>query len=95
MTDEYGNTQTYYAKSIFMDGQTWFSALSILAIWLETQGARELIPAAYQAYVVQGLILINMFLRWNNVRRPVAFIAPGRTKKVQVKSLEDKTGRSL
>lgn len=90
-----GDTQVYYAKSALLDGQMWFNVLSILAIWLENKDTMNLIPAAYQSYATQGLLLINMFLRWNNVRRPVALIAPGRTKRVEVKSLHDKTGTPL
>ena len=88
-------THTYYAKSILLDGQTWFNIVSIVGLWLENQGTKDLIPNNIQPYITQLILLANMFLRWNNVRRPVAFIAPGRTKEVEVRSLTDKTGTSL
>lgn len=82
--------KTYYAKSVFNDGQTWFNFLSFVLVVLEMKEVINWIPADYQQTVTVVVLVINAALRFFFVKRPVAAIRPGRAKKVQVHSLPEK-----
>ena len=84
-------TQTYYAKSVLNDGQSWFNVITLLSLAITMPEITGMIPPAYQLPVTKVVTAIvalgNLYLRVFHVRRPVAFIASGDAKPVEVKTL--------
>lgn len=80
-----GETQTAYAKSAFSDPS---NIVNFIALALMMPEIREVIPAHYIPLVAAITALANLALRTLLVTHPVAVIAPGQVKPVEVKKLE-------
>jgi hypothetical protein len=78
--------QTYFAKSIFNSRTLWVNLAMFLVAILETNEVIQIIPEWAMNYFVAFATVVNVALRIFSVR-PVAFVAPGETKPVEVKSL--------
>lgn len=79
-------TRTYYAVSLFSSRTFWFNALSFVVMALAATDVLVIIPAKALPFVTALVTMINIWLRTETVR-PVALIAPGATKAVQVPAL--------
>jgi hypothetical protein len=86
---EFNDTRTYYAKSVFSDPLV---LLFVVMLALDYPEVRAIIPVAAMPYVVAGMKVGGILLRIGQAVRPVAFIAPGGVKPVEVKSIEPKNG---
>lgn len=81
--------QTYYARSMFSDPQNIASALSTLVGILALPEVTAIIPVEYMPAILAFSGALSLVLRTAYGVRPVAAIAPGNTKAVQVKSLQE------
>ena len=78
-------TQTAYAKSAYSDPT---NIINFIALALVLPEIRDVIPAKYLPLVMAITALANLALRTLLVTHPVANIAPGEVKPVEVKKLE-------
>jgi len=88
MADE---TQTAYAKSAVSDPQNILYVINILLACLALPEVLALIPPGALRYVLAltGVLgVIGLFIRTKFATNPVALIAPGQVKPVEVKKLE-------
>jgi hypothetical protein len=80
-----GETQTAYAKSAFSDPS---NIINFVALALMMPEIREIMPPRFIPVVAAIVALANLALRTLLVTHPVAVIAPGQVKPVEVKKLE-------
>jgi len=84
-------TQTAYAKSVFSDPQILLYVVNIALASLALPEVRAIIPDSGLRYVLalSGVLgVVGMAVRTWIATHPVAFIAPGQVKPVEVKKLE-------
>lgn len=85
------STQTYYAKSVLNDGQTWFNIVTFLTSLVAIPEVMAFVPTEHRLTVVRAIMAFiavgNVYTRIFHVRRPVAFIKSGDAKPVEVKTL--------
>jgi hypothetical protein len=79
-------TVTYRAKSIFISRTFLFNAAAFVVAALSLTEVVQIIPASWMKYAMALVAMINVGLRLYSVR-PVAMVAPGETKTVQVEKL--------
>lgn len=82
MADE---TQTAYAQSAFSDP---LNIVNFVALALTLPAVNSILPVKYHALADALVALLNLSLRTLFVTHPVAVIAPGQVKPVEVKKLE-------
>lgn len=85
--------QTYFAKSIFSSATFWVNAGMFFLAALELTEVTTIIPNEWNGAIGAVAALVNLALRFKTTR-PVAMIAPGNTKAVQVKSLPQRRSQS-
>lgn len=90
MEDRVTETQTAYAKSAFTDPQNIASAITFLLAVLALPDVTAIIPLKYMPVIAAVSSAAALWLRTQYGVRPVAAIAPGEVKPVEVKKL-DKT----
>ena len=78
-------TQTAYAKSAYSDPM---NIINFIALALMMPEIREIVPTRYVPLVAAIVALLNLAGRTLFVTHPVANIAPGEVKPVEVKKLE-------
>jgi hypothetical protein len=76
----------YFAKSIFLSTTFWVNVGMFIVAALELSEVTAIIPNEWNGAMAAVAALVNLALRFTTVR-PVALIAPGETKPVQVKHL--------
>ena len=81
-------SRTYVAQSIFVSKTFWATAAALLIAILEQQNVINVIPPAVMPYVSAVLAVANVALRFSSVR-PVAMVAPGSVKAVEVPMLPE------
>lgn len=78
--------QTYFAKSIFVSKTFWVNVGSLIVGASELVEFTDLLTDKQLQIFTAVVALVNLALRLYTTR-PVAFMAPGETKPVQVESL--------
>jgi hypothetical protein len=78
-------TQTAYARSAYSDP---LNIINFVALALTLPEIREIVPLKYAPLVAAIVALANLATRIGFVTHPVANIAPGQVKPVEVKKLE-------
>jgi len=78
--------KTYFAQSIWVSRTFWVNIAVIVLAMAEAKDIINVLPPGVMKYVPTVIAIINIILRKTTVR-PVAFIRPGRTKPVFVKTL--------
>lgn len=73
----------YRAKSVFSSATVWFNVISALAVILALPELINIIGPNGAKYVAFAVAAVNIVLRFWTVR-PVAVVAPGKTKTVAV-----------
>jgi hypothetical protein len=79
-------TVTYWAISVLSSRTNWFNAASLFVAVLSLTDVLVLIPARFLPLQAACVAIVNLWLRTITVR-PVALIAPGTTKAVDVAKL--------
>lgn len=82
MTDT-PETVTYFAISIFSSKTFWVNAAAFLIAISSLTEVVTIIPLAYMPMYSAAVAMLNLYLRTVTIR-PVALIAPGATKPVDV-----------
>jgi hypothetical protein len=80
MTEE---TVTYWAISVLSSNTFRLNAVALVVEILELADVVVLVTPTWKPLYTAGLAVLNMYLRTRTVR-PVAFIAPGTTKAIEV-----------
>lgn len=78
---------TYWAVSVLSSRTMWFNLASFALAALSLTEVTTIIPPRFLPLLGMVVALINLYLR-TATTRPVAFVAPGNVKAVQV----DKVG---
>jgi len=81
-------TITAYSKSLWTDPTNLASAGAVLVGLLALPEVSSLIPAAWMPKILALSGAINFLLRTFNATRPVAAIAPGQVKPVEISKIE-------
>lgn len=81
-------TQTYYAKSMFSDWTNIAAAIQVAVGIVALPEVAAVIPLDWMPVILAVSGASSFALRTFNAVRPVAAIAPGTTKPVEVKRLE-------
>jgi predicted CDP-diglyceride synthetase/phosphatidate cytidylyltransferase len=79
-------TVRYFAVSVLSSRTMWFAVLTFLAGVLALPEFVALIPVRYTPVLLMIGALVQLWLRSATVR-PVAFVAPGETKVIEVAKL--------
>lgn len=85
-----GATRTYYAQSIFVSKTFWINLAGIVIAVLQANDVIAVLPPSTLKYTGAVIAVINIVLRFATVR-PVALIAPGDSKPVEVPLIPDTT----
>ena len=83
-------TVTYYAVSIFSSRTFWANTAALIVGVLSATDVVPIIPARFLPMSTALVAALNIWLRTITVR-PVALIAPGDTKPVEVAKIEPPT----
>jgi len=81
------DTQTYYARSLYSDPQNLASIGSIIVGLLALPEVTAIIPTRYMPAILAVSASLSLILRITTGLRPVANIAPGQVKPVEVQKL--------
>jgi hypothetical protein len=81
-------TQTAYSKSLWTDPTNLASLGAVLVGLLALPEVTALIPVTWMPAILAISGAINFLLRTFNAVRPVAMIAPGNVKPVEIPKLE-------
>jgi hypothetical protein len=87
-------TVTHYAKSVWTDLTLW--AIVVLGAISDPEIQQLLLALGLPAvWVSKGVVVGTLATRIWSAKRPVAFIAPGEIKKVEVQKLPEKVEPKL
>ena len=79
-------TVRYWAISVLSSRTVWFNAANLIVAVLSLTEVVTLIPMRYMPLQAAFMAVVNVWLRTVTVR-PVALIAPGTTKAVEVEKI--------
>lgn len=82
------DTQTYYAKSLWSDPQNLASIASMAVGVLALPEVTAIIPVRFMPAILAVSAVLSLVLRITTGVRPVANIAPGEVKPVEVDKLK-------